>query len=94
MSIWRGLRRAKRTDNMDENIEIVEKANGQIDPRETVRANSDLIESTALRGHKAARINGKDRVIKLRYPEWMESLIVRALKDAFSIETDRRYYDG
>jgi len=79
---------------MDENITIVEKTNGQIDPRKTVRANSDLIESTALKGHKAVRHRDMDRVIKLRYPEWMESLVVRALKDAFSIETDRRYYDG
>lgn len=79
---------------MDEKIEIVKKANGQIDPRETLRANADLITSTALKAHKAASVNGKGRVIKLRYPEHMESLIVRALKDAFSIETDRRYYNG
>jgi hypothetical protein len=77
----------------DSDLVVVMKRNGWVDAVETVRANSEEVEATALDGIRRHN-RGKERVIKLRYPAELESALVRALTIALSIETKQRSYNG
>jgi len=90
---YRSEKMAGREVMEDTEVVVVIKRNGWIDAQETVKANAELIESTALNGIRRVD-KGKERVIKLRYPADLEDAIVRALKEALSIVTEQRSYNG